>query len=156
MNEIAAAYFAILTVTGITKAGQAFGMTAVPSFFPYAELFPGAQYLTPGTQVVTYGFPGDITTEQGNSFETLTMTGSVGTVTEIEVGDLFYADTPLIILTDMDVAHGRSGSPLFWRGYVVGLVTFYIGDNQTSSGSVASEAILRALRLTDYNPIYDR
>lgn len=154
-NEVDAADFAILTITGLTKVGPTFGVTSVPSSFPYVELFSAAQYLVPGTQVITYGFPGDVTAGQGNAFETLTMTGSVGTVSEIEVGDRFYADTPLVILTDLDVAHGRSGSPLFWRGYVVGLVTFYTGDNRTSSGSVASEAILKALRSTNYDPSYD-
>lgn len=153
--EIDAADFAVLRVTGLTSAGPTFGVTSVPSSFPYVKLFPAGRYLAPGTPVVTYGFPGDITAGQGNSFETLTIEGSVGSVTEVDVGDRYYADTPLVIFTNMDVTHGRSGSPLFWRGYVVGLITFYIGANRTDSGSVASDAILKALRSTQYNPNYN-
>ncbi len=153
--EIDAADFALLKVTGLTQAGPTFGVTSIPSSFPYVKLLAAGQYLASGTQVVTYGFPGDVTAGQGNSFETMTLTGSVGSVTEVYVGDKHYADTPLVIDTKMEVNHGRSGSPLFWRGYVVGLITFYIGDNRTNSGSVASDAILEALRSTEYNPSYN-
>jgi hypothetical protein len=50
----------------------------------------------------------------------------------------------------MEVAYGRSGSPLFWRGYVIGLVTYFIGNNRTDSGSVASDAILKGLEYANY------
>jgi hypothetical protein len=113
-------------------------------------------YVTASTtipgEVITYGFPGDVTSGQGNFFNTLTMTGSVGNVTEIDGGETLYPDMPLTILTDMEISHGRSGSPLIWHGYVIGIVTFFLGDNRTDSGSVASDAIVKTLQPLGYLP----
>ncbi len=148
--EVQAADFAILKITGVTKNGPTFGVSSVPASFPYAKLLGVGDYNPVGDQVLTYGFPGDVTMGQENAFETLTMTGSVGTFKEIEVGDKYYADTPVIITSHMEIAHGRSGSPLFWRGYVIGVVTYYMNNNRTDSGSVASDAILKSLQGTGY------
>jgi hypothetical protein len=149
-DEIQYADFAILQITGVSKSGPTFGIDSVPTSFPYAKLLPIKQYPTIDGSVVTYGFPGDVTSGQGNFFQTLTMTGSVGNVTGVDSGDSFYTDTPLVIFTNMEIAHGRSGSPLFWRGYVIGLVTFFTSNNVTESGSVASDAILKGLEDTNY------
>ncbi len=142
--------FAVLKITGITKDGPSFGVTSLPTSFPYAKLLAIAGYDLVGQGVVTYGFPGDITVAQKESFQTLTMSGSVGNVTEIEYGDLYYRDTPLVIDAKLEIYGGRSGSPLFWRGYVIGLTTFYTKENRTESGSVASDAIIKALKFTGY------
>jgi S1-C subfamily serine protease len=148
--------FAVLRITGLTAAGPTFGVTSVPSSFPHAALLAIDPYVTASTtlpgEVLTYGFPGDVTSGQGNFFSTLTMTGSVGHVTGIGGGDNLYANMPLTVSTDMEVSHGRSGSPLVWRGYVIGLVTFFTGDNRTNSGSVASDAIIKTLRPLGYLP----
>jgi hypothetical protein len=101
--------------------------------------------------ILTYGFPGDVTSGQGNFFQTLTMTGSVGQYTGLDFGDKYYADTPLTIHTDLEISHGRSGSPLFWRGYVIGLVMFFEDGNRTDSGSVASDAIIKRLQNDGYS-----
>jgi hypothetical protein len=149
--EVQYADFALLQITGVSSSGPTFGINSVPSSFPYATLLPVQSYPDViNGQVLTYGFPGDVTSGQGNFFQTLTMTGSVGTVTNVEYGDQYYLNTPLLIDTNLEISHGRSGSPLFWRGYVIGLVTFFVGDNQTDSGSVASDAILKALQGTYY------
>jgi len=148
--EASVADFAILQITGLSQSGPTFGVTSVPSSFPYAELFPIDKYDLTGERIVTYGFPGDVTLGQKDSFQTLTMTGSVGSVTKIEVGDIGFTGVPLVIYTNLEIFHGRSGSPLFWRGYVIGLTTFYIEGNRTESGSVASDAIIKALQGTDY------
>jgi S1-C subfamily serine protease len=142
--------FAILKITGLSADGPTFGFTSVPVSFPYAKLLPIDKYKVEGEGIVTYGFPGDVTTGQRDAFQTLTMTGSVGSVTRVEVGDKYYADTPMVIRTNLEISHGRSGSPLFWRGYVIGLTTFFISDNRTDSGSVASDAIIKGLQSTGY------
>jgi hypothetical protein len=150
-EEIQYADFAVLQITGISSSGPTFGVNAVPNSFPYVTLLPVGNYPDVlDAQVITYGFPGDVTSGQGNFFQTLTMTGSVGSVTSVETGDQFYSTTPLLLNTNLAIAHGRSGSPLFWRGYDIGIVTFFIGDDQSDSGSVASDAILKALKGTGY------
>jgi len=150
-DEIAAADFAVLKITGVSQSGPTFGITSVPSSFPYATFLPVQSYPKLDGLVVTYGFPGDVTAGQGNFFETMTMTGSVGHFTSLNFGDSYYADTPLTLYTDMEIAHGRSGSPLFWRGYVIGIVTFFQNGNRTDSGSVATDAIVKGLERGGYN-----
>jgi hypothetical protein len=145
-NEIENADFALLKITGVSKTGPTFGVTSVPSSFPFIKLLAVKPYAMNGESVVTYGFPGNVSQGQGNFFETLTMTGSVGHITSIDYGDKYYASTPLTIHTNMEIAHGRSGSPMFWRGYVIGLVFRFFGDSVLDSGSVASDAILKAIR----------
>ena len=149
-DETLFADFAILQITGLTQSGPTFGVTSVPSSFSYAKLLSIDKYDLTGSRVITYGFPGDVTLGQKDSFQTLTMTGSVGNVTKVELGNQGYADVPLVIYTNLEIFHGRSGSPLFWRGYVIGLTTFYIEGNRTESGSVASDAIIKTLKGTDY------
>lgn len=148
--------FAILHITGLATNASLFGITAVPKSFPYARLLAINPYVTASTtipgDVLTYGFPGDVTSGQGNFFGTLTMTGSVGHVTEIDGGENLYNNIPFIIRTDMEISHGRSGSPLIWHGYVIGLVTFFVGNNRTDSGSVASDAIIKTLQSLGYLP----
>jgi hypothetical protein len=152
--EIGDADFAILHIDGLTSQAATFGVTALPKTFPYAKLLAVDAYgdtLT-GNQVITYGYPGDVTDGQGNAFETFTMTGSVGHITAIYGGDQLYNNIPLEIDTDMEIYHGRSGSPLFWRGYDIGIVTFFIGNNRTDSGSVAVDAVIKSLEGTQYWP----
>lgn len=148
--------FAVLRITGLSKSAATFGITSIPTSFPYATLLAVDPYVTASTtlsgDVLTYGFPGDVTSGQGNFFETLTMTGSVGHVTEIDGGENLYENMPFTIFTDMEIAHGRSGSPLIWHGYVIGIVTFFIGNNRTNSGSVASDAIIKTLQPLGYLP----
>ena len=155
-QEDSLADFAVLQLTGLTSAGPTFGVTRVPSSFPYAKLLAISPYVTASTtlpgDILTYGFPGDVTSGQGNFFSTLTMTGSVGHVTDVSGGDNLYYNMPFVVSTDMEIAHGRSGSPLIWRGYVIGLVTFFIGNNRTESGSVASDAIIKTLTPLGYLP----
>ncbi len=156
MKENDLADFAVLGIMGLTTSGPTFGITRVPNSFPYATLLAINPYVTASTtlpgEVLTYGFPGDVTSGQGNFFSTLTMTGSVGHVTDIKSGDNLYSNMPFVVQTDMEIAHGRSGSPLIWRGYVIGLVTFFIGNNRTDSGSVASDAMIKTLRPLGYLP----
>jgi S1-C subfamily serine protease len=142
--------FAILQITGLSADAPSFGFTSVPASFPYAKLLPINNYPLEKQQVVTYGFPGDVTAGMNEAFSTLTMTGSVGSVTDVRVGDSYYREVPLVIFTDLQITHGRSGSPLFWRGYMIGLTTFFIGENTTNSGSVASDAIIKGLQGTGY------
>ncbi len=152
LSDIESKYadFAVLRITGVSKNGPSFGFNSVPSSFPYAKLISVDKYDIEGQETVTYGFPGDVTAGQNDAFQTLTMTGSVGNISKVEVGDEYYANIPLVVYTNLEISHGRSGSPLFWRGYVIGLTTFYIKDNRTNSGSVASDAIIKGLQSTDY------
>ncbi|HEY4525870.1 MAG TPA: serine protease [Candidatus Paceibacterota bacterium] len=143
--------FALLKINGLSPDGPTFGYDILPTSFPYAKVIPINETIRPGEQVITFGFPGDVPAARNDSFATMYLSGSLGTVQEIYVGDVYYINTPLLIATDMEIYHGRSGSPLFWRGYVIGLVTAYSSNgtqqNRTESLSVASDAILKNFSL---------
>lgn len=139
--------FALLKINGLSPDAPTFGYNSLPGSFPYAKILPADNNVLSGDQVLTFGFPGDITQARNDAFGTMYLAGSVGSIKKVYVGDLYYTETPLVITTEMEIYHGRSGSPLFWRGYVVGLVTAYSGndsqENRTESISVASDAILK-------------
>lgn len=109
---------AIVKVTGPTPdAAKFFGVTA-PASFPKSELaaksLPGI-----GEELITFGFPSGAPA-YGSSFR---LQGSVGTVRQFVAGDLLFRDQPLGIEAEMETIGGRSGSPVFWRGRVVGVVS---------------------------------
>jgi hypothetical protein len=143
-KEQFSADFAILKINGLSKDGPLFGYS-LPSSFPYAELLAIRPYLKAGDPLVTYGFPGDITEARKESFNVLNMTGSIGKVTGVEFGDKYFSDTPLTIRAKMEIYQGRSGSPVFWNGYVVGLVQARAIEDRTDSYIVAIDAILKEI-----------
>lgn len=137
--------FALLKIVGLTDEAPSFGITSLPASFKYAHLLPLKNLTIPNKEVFTYGFPGDVTEGKQSDFETLYFTGSVGRITDIVDGESYYKNTPLSVVTKMEIYHGRSGSPLFWRGYVIGLVTALDVNNRTNSYSVSSDAILQGI-----------
>ncbi len=136
--------FALLQIDGVSDDGPTFGFTKLPASFPSAPLL---KYDAPtvGSEVITYGFPGDVTDAKSGSFNQLYLTGSVGKVKEIYGGDSYFYNQPFVINTTMEVRAGRSGSPLFSNGKVAGIVNSHAADNVTDSYSVSSEAIYKMI-----------
>ena len=144
-SEADALDFALLKINGVSEAGSTFGLLGLPPSFETADLLTER---TPelGAEVVTYGYPADVTTGRKSSFSTLYMVGSVGRIKQIRTGNLHFSHTPLVVNTDLEVRGGRSGSPLFWRGYVIGIVSAHAVDNAADSYSVSIEAIYPLIR----------
>ena len=72
-----------------------------------------------GSEVVSFGFPSGVPS-YGNNFY---LQGSVGEIKDIVGGDRFFKDQPMGMTATMETIGGRSGSPVFWHGYVVGVVS---------------------------------
>jgi len=138
--EIPELDFAILKIDGVSTQGKAAGVTSTPSTFVTATLLPATVPPT-GAEVLTYGFPGYITDAYHASFDTLYLVGSVGTVKGVLNGDQQFAGKPLFLNTIMENSPGRSGSPLFWNGYVVGVVVGQSATNTADSYSVSAQPI---------------
>jgi len=145
-NESFFSDFALLYISGLTEDASVFGINSLPTSFEYAKLLSAQGLDLTQREVITYGFPGDVTVGKGSSFQTLYFTGSVGRVTKINQGEQYYRNTPLYIETKMEIYPGRSGSPVFWRGYVIGLVMAEDSNNRTNSYSVTSDVILRDIQ----------
>ncbi len=136
--------FALLQIDGVSNDGPTFGFTKLPDSFPTATLLK-YDSLDIGNEVITYGFPGDITDAKSGSFNQLYLAGSVGRVKEIYGGDSYFYNQPFVINTAMEVRSGRSGSPLFWNGKVAGIINAHAADNVTDSYSVSSEVIYKMI-----------
>lgn len=72
-----------------------------------------------GDEVVSFGFPSGVPS-YGHTFY---LQGSVGEIKHIVGGDRFFKDQPMGMAAIMETIGGRSGSPVFWRGYVIGVVS---------------------------------
>ena len=137
-SELLANDYAVLGIDGISSDGPYFGITKLPSAFPFSEILREPDFPPVGDEILTYGFPGDVTSGKSAAFNTLYLVGSVGTV-EAVFSDGF-------IQTKMEVSGGRSGSPLFWRGRVAGIVTSYLANNRAISRSLGVSVMQRQIR----------
>lgn len=138
--------FTILKITGLSEDAKTFGVYAVPSAFPYAELLPTKNNVKVGQQVLSYGAPGDVTAALNELFSSIYMLGAVGQLEKIRTGDRAFRDVPFTLDINMEISGGRSGSPVIWNGYVIGLVHAYKAGNKTQALAVASDAILKYLK----------
>ena len=118
--------FAILKISGVNPDAQYFGG---PKDLP--DSFPAAPFLISelpkmGEDTLNFAFPSGTTVGFGADVRTLFMQGLISHVTGYWAGDAAYADDPFLIeshLDTEDTAGGRFGSPIFWKGYVVGIHT---------------------------------
>ncbi len=109
---------ALMKIAGVTDdAGEFFGRS-MPASFPTSPLGMG-DLPDSGEEILTFGFPSG-TPSYGSSFY---LQGSVGAVRDYVGGDALFAGDPIGILADMETIGGRSGSPVFSRGRVIGVVS---------------------------------
>jgi hypothetical protein len=69
--------------------------------------------------VVSFGFPSGVPAYGSNFY----LQGSVGEIRDLVGGDALFKDQPVGMTVEMETIGGRSGSPVFWRGYVIGVVS---------------------------------
>ncbi|MEK7608357.1 MAG: serine protease [Patescibacteria group bacterium] len=96
--------------------------------------------------------PGFAYQEEGvGSFDKLRLTIITGTIEEKVLGDQNFKDLSLYlkIKNTADIAGGRSGAPIFWRGRVVGLVTTRA---PSPSYQIAMQSVYKFLVEAGYNP----
>ena len=72
-----------------------------------------------GDEVVSFGFPSGVPS-YGNNFY---LQGSMGEIKDIVGGDKLFKNQPVGMTAVMEIIGGRSGSPVFWHGYVIGVVS---------------------------------
>ncbi len=72
-----------------------------------------------GDEIVTFGFPSGVPS-YGNNFY---LQGSVGEIQDVVGGDQLFKDKPMGMTATMETIGGRSGSPVFWRGNVIGVIS---------------------------------
>ena len=118
--------FALLKINGVNADARYFGG---PNRLPHS--FPAAPFLISelpkmGDQTLNFAFPSGTTVGKNADIKTLFMQGLLSSVTGYWTGDKRYAENLFLIeshLDTEDTAGGRFGSPIFWKGYVIGVHT---------------------------------
>lgn len=109
---------AFLKIDGLTPAAKHFDIK-MPKIFDHSPML-ASDFPKINDEVVTFGFPSG-SPDYGGRF---LLQGSVGQVKRVIKGDETFLNQPLEIMALMEIIGGRSGSPLFWKGHVVGVVSF--------------------------------
>jgi hypothetical protein len=138
--------FTVLKITGLSPDGPTFGVNKIPEQFPYAPLLAVKDIFKTGAPVLSYGAPADATAAKSDLFSTLYILGATGNLAKFTSGDKAFANTPLRLDITMEVSGGRSGSPVFWNGYLIGIIHAYKSGNKTQTLAVASDAVLKYLK----------
>ena len=118
--------FAVLKIDGMNPDARWFGgPTTMPEEFPAAPLLI-SELPKIGDSTMNFSFPSGTSVGFGADTRTLFMQGLISHVTGYWAGDGRYAEDLFLIENYMDTedtAGGRFGSPIFWKGYVIGIHT---------------------------------
>lgn len=118
--------FAIMKIKKVNDDAKYFGgPSALPEEFPAVPILI-SELPKIGDETINFAFPSGTTTGFNADTRTLFMQGLISTTNGYWAGDEAYADDIFLIenhLDTEDTAGGRFGSPIFWKGYVVGIHT---------------------------------
>lgn len=109
---------ALLRIAGVTDDVKTFFNVSMPHSFEFNS-FIVDRFPAPGDEVLTFGFPSGAPSYGSNFY----LQGSVGETQEIIGGDQQFKNQPIGITAFMETIGGRSGSPVFWHGAIVGVVS---------------------------------
>lgn len=118
--------FALIKINGVNQDARWFGgPTEVPDEFPVAPiLISDLPHL--GETTLNFAFPSGTTIGWNADIKTLFLQGLISHITDYWTGDNRYADDLFLMesyLDTEDTAGGRFGSPIFWKGYIIGIHT---------------------------------
>ena len=147
--------FAILKITRTRDDCQTFNMCKLPNSFSYNPVT--IDTLPANYPLINFGYPAEVINSQGGGFSTFLLKGAVGYLDSYVHGDQHLKNIPLYFKWSADdVLPGRSGSPVFWKGYVVGLVSSIQSSNVTIIRSIAMPAIYKILQEKGLTPIISK
>lgn len=116
----------------------------IPSQEQWLTLIKGQKITIPGYAYQATG---------AGAFDEYRLLTKDGKISEIFSGDEFFKDKPFVIETELspDVYGGRSGSPIFYKGYIIGLIqvkadptkTPYLTGYQTGINAVVENLTSR-------------
>jgi Trypsin-like peptidase domain len=148
--------FAVLKISGPLKNCQTFNLCTLPSSFPYSPVlysFTPDQSSEPNV-FIDFGYPAESINSTGGSFTDFYLKGAVGRLTTYYDGDAYFNNEPFVFEWQAnDVLPGRSGSPVYWQGYVVGIETGGAVENSTLDYAVGMPAIEQTLQANGWGNI---
>lgn len=147
-NESRALDFSLLHITGPTSdcATRVQRCDLSAERFPYTPLLYQEMPRARADEVLTFGYPAENINDSSSGFYNFFLKGAVGQIQDIFVGDAALRDTNLnFSFAANDLQSGRSGSALFYKGYVIGVL--YGNISTQISFNVSAQAIHALLLL---------
>lgn len=148
-NEYRVLDFAVLKISKPSENCASYNLCTLPTVYPYNPVYYAAKPDTVSyNQVINFGYPGEaITTSTSQNFETFNLKGAVGRLVQYYGGDQYFKNQLLdFSWSAIDVIPGRSGSPVFWHGYVVGIEDSGAAQNVTNDYAIGLPAIEQILK----------
>jgi hypothetical protein len=146
-QEYQQADFAVLKVSGPTPTctftDQNCSLNGNFPYTPIANALPNPN----SDQILSYGYPVEISINNaGNQFYDFYLKGAVGTVGNYVLGTQRFAGQPMSFSFEaQDIQDGRSGSPLFWNGHVIGILYGSTVGSTQESYNLTMPAIIAML-----------
>lgn len=144
--------FAILKITGAWKDCKYFGGCNLPASFDYNPVFIGRPDKI--SEIISYGTQDKMIYD----LKDLTMKGAIGILKNYHNGDKYFNNEFLDF--DWKVPRGmreeRIGSPVFWKGYVVGINYALEPGDYRKVYTVGTPAINKILQDNNLGNIFAR
>ncbi len=119
--------FALFLVTDLNPDAKSFGIISLPEKFPYTPILI-SDIPQQKEKVLNYGYPAGTTIGLRATINTIFIQGLISHITDLWTGDQRFKDELFLIQSKLDTEGtaegGRFGSPIFWKGYVIGIHTF--------------------------------
>lgn len=117
--------------------------------FPYTPVL-SAGFPQSEDQILSYGYPSEAgINHEGDTFYNFYLKGAVGTVGGSILGNTRFFSQPIAFAMEAnDIQGGRSGSPVFWKGKVIGIL--YGSTSTQESFNVPINIIISVLKDAGY------
>ena len=148
--------FVIMKITRVLDSCQSFSgdLCNLPNSFPYTPVLY-QETVKDNDKVINFGYPSvDYSATLQGSVTGFILKGAVGFLENYYTGDKYFNNKPFVFnWIANNLVPGRSGSPVFFRGYVAGIVyaSNYLVDKTqgTAIGMPAIQQILTDNGLKD-------
>ncbi len=138
--------FAVLKVTEPMHNCAQFNACTLPRSYPYSPSL-SAEVPEKGTNILNFGYPAELINSRASTFNDFYLKGTLGYLKDYFGGDAYFKNKPFTFeWTANDVLEGRSGSPLMWKGYIVGIQTSTNIENSAEDFALGIPAIQRILK----------
>ncbi len=127
--------FAILRISGLNNDAPTFGVSTIPTKFPFSPLLVNELPPVPST-MLEYGFPRDLSYAK-SSESTLFLSGSIATLQSIK--DWTFMNLRL------ETGDSMAGAPIFYKGYVAGIITAYDPTDVKNATAINSNVVAEVM-----------
>ena len=137
-NEYRVLDFALLKIVRPLNNCAAYNFCTLPISYPYSPVYYSAAPNTAAdNNLLNFGYPTEaITTSTSQNFNLFYLKELSGRLVKYYGGDQYFKNQPLnFSWSAVDVMPGRSGSPVLWDGYVIGIE--YSGEDQNITNDYA-------------------